>query len=342
MVASRDIGSPSDEGERAARDTDFALVVGVDDYPRFRPLRGAVTDARRFHSWLCAPDGGGLCPDHARLLVSTADPPTPLQDQIDDELEHLLTAARAIGGGRRLYFHFSGHGAMSPGASREDVALLLAKWSRVRARLALSSEAYIDTLTALGLFDEIAVFLDCCRATAEQVVGLPPTFSRSAAPGVMARAFIGYATEAGQSAFEERDGGHWQGVFTRSLLSILQRTERGIDAIGLKCALEREVAMRGQQAHVLNGLRGGSWFGTQGVLPRLEVRFAGTAGTVVLRNGVNAVVDQHVIDGEPWVLSLAPGLYKLECPAGPPVLIDHGREDVTRVEISPSRGTAYG
>ncbi len=336
MAASKDINAPDDEGERAARDTDFALVVGVDDYPRFRPLRGAVTDARRFHGWLCAPDGGGLRPDNARLLVSTADPPTPLQDQIDDALEHLLAAARGIGGGRRLYFHFSGHGAMSPGSSRDDVALLLAKWSRVRARLALSSEEYIGTLSALGLFDEVAVFLDCCRATAAQVVGLPPTFSASAAPGAIARAFIGYATEAGQSAFEERDDCRWQGVFTRSLLSILQRTARGIDAIGLKRGLEREVAMRGQQAHIINGLRDDSWFGTQGVLPRLEVRFAGTAGTVVLRNGMNAVIDQHVIDGAPWVLPLAPGLYKLEHEAGPPVLIDHGKEDMTRVELWPS------
>lgn len=333
MATSKNINPPDDEGEPTARDTDFALVVGVDDYPRFRPLRGAVTDARRFHGWLCAPDGGGLHPDHARLLVSTADPPTPLQDQIDDELEHLLTAARAIGGGRRLYFHFSGHGAMSPDASPEDVALLLAKWSRVRARLALSSGAYIGTLTALGVFNEVAVFLDCCRATAEQVVGLPPTFAPPAGSGARARAFIGYATEAGQSAFEERDDCRWQGVFTRSLLAILQQTPRGIDAIGLKLALECEVATRGQQAHIINGLRANSWFGTQGVLPRLEVRFTGTAGTAVLKNGMNVVVDQHVIDGEPWVLSLARGLYKLEHEAGPPVLIDLGKEDVTRVEL---------
>lgn len=333
MAASKDIDEPGADGERAARDTDFALVVGVDDYPRFRPLRGAVNDARRFHGWLCAADGGGLHADNARLLVSTPDPPTPLQDQIDDELERLLTAARAIGGGRRLYFHFSGHGAISPGASREDVALLLAKWSRVRARLALSSGEYIGTLTALGVFDEVAVFLDCCRATAEQVVGLPPTFSPPAGSGTRARAFIGYAAEAGQSAFEERDDCHWQGVFTRSLMAILQRTEHGIDAIGLKLALEREVATRGQQAHIINGLLDDSWFGTQGVLPRLEVRFAGTTGTVVLRNGMNAVVDEHVIDGEPWVMSLAPGLYKLERAAGPAVVIDHGKEDVTRVEL---------
>ena len=333
MVASRDIAPPDDEGERAARDTDFALVVGVDDYPWFRPLRGAVNDARRFHDWLCAADGGGLRPDHARLLVSTAEPPTPLHEQIDDELERLLTAARAIGGGRRLYFHFSGHGAISPGVSREDVALLLAKWSRVRTRLALSSGEYVGTLTALGVFDEVAVFLDCCRATAEQVVGLPPTFAPPAGSGARARAFIGYATEAGQSAFEERDDCHWQGVFTRSLLAILQRTERGIDAVGLKRALEREVAMRGQQAHIINGLLEDSWFGTQGVLPRLEVRFAGTAGTVVLRNGRNEEVARHLIDGEPWVLSLAPGLYKLERPDGPPVVIDHGKEEVTRVEL---------
>jgi hypothetical protein len=49
----RDIagGSPPDPGPR---DVDFGLVIGVDHDPRFRSLRGAVTDATRFHDWLCA------------------------------------------------------------------------------------------------------------------------------------------------------------------------------------------------------------------------------------------------------------------------------------------------
>ena len=122
---SRDLGLVA-AGLRGRRDTDFGLVVGVDHNPRFRSLRGAVADAGRFHEWLCEPDGGGVAPEHARLVVSRPDPAAPLQDEVDDQLLELVTAADAIGGGRRLYFHFSGHGAGSPDESGDDVALLLA------------------------------------------------------------------------------------------------------------------------------------------------------------------------------------------------------------------------
>ena len=159
------------------RDTDFGLVVGVDHYPRFRSLQGAVADATRFHAWLCEADGGGVAPENVRLVVSRPDPVAPLQDEMDEQLLELVTAADAIHGGRRLYFHFSGHGAGSPNESGEDVALLLAKWSRNLARLALSIDEYRGALGGMGIFEEIVVSLDCCRTTAERAIGLPPTIT---------------------------------------------------------------------------------------------------------------------------------------------------------------------
>jgi len=45
-------------------------VVGVDHYPRFRSLQGAVADATRFHAWLCDADGGDLALQHSRLVLS--------------------------------------------------------------------------------------------------------------------------------------------------------------------------------------------------------------------------------------------------------------------------------
>src|SRR5262245_33114266 len=103
--------------DRQSQLSDFGLVAGVDDYPRFRSLRGAVDDAKRFHTWLCDADGGDVRRKHARLVVSTENPVAPLQDQVDDAIVELLTAADGLGGGRRLYFYFSGHGATSPYAS---------------------------------------------------------------------------------------------------------------------------------------------------------------------------------------------------------------------------------
>jgi hypothetical protein len=332
MVTSKDVSSASDLPSGSTRGVDFALVVGIDHYPRFRPLSGAIDDARRFHTWLCDPDGGRVAPAHARLIVSRLEPLAPVQDEIDEQLVELLIAARAIGGGRRLYFHFSGHGAMCPSESGEDVALLLAKWSRIMVRLALSTDEYRGALSALGLFDEIAIFLDCCRSVSDHVIGLPPTFWVAPPEARCAtRTFLAYATQPAATAFEERHAERWEGVFTRRLLAVLRRSPGGIEAAALKAALELE---RGAQwAHIHNGLAPGSMFGRAGVLPRLEVRFVTATGRVWLLDGRHEVVAERDAGSEPWTLALQAGLYKLEHGTGPSLLIDHGRDEVTRVVL---------
>ncbi|KAA3624791.1 MAG: hypothetical protein DWQ02_22625, partial [Bacteroidetes bacterium] len=37
---------------------DFALVIGIDDYPDFRSLNGAINDAEDFAHWLMDHDSG--------------------------------------------------------------------------------------------------------------------------------------------------------------------------------------------------------------------------------------------------------------------------------------------
>jgi hypothetical protein len=313
---------------------DFGLVVGVDHYPHFRPLQGAVADAKNFHAWMCDGDGGAVEPQHGRLIVSTPEPPTPIHSQIDAAFGELIAAADLLGGGRRLYFYFSGHGATCVGGSTDDVALLLATWSRSFARLALSSKAYKGELATIGLFEEVVILLDCCRGTAERVVGLPPTMTPSlASTPFPTREFVAYATEAGRSAFEVQDDGLWQGVFTRRLMSILRRSARGIAACDLKDTLEREIAATGQQAHVVNELREGSTFGRRGALPQLEIRFAQATGRVLLRDGALEVIAEHDVASGTWQLSLEAGLYKLEGGGRGPFVFQHGQEAVTHVEF---------
>lgn len=325
LSAPRDVESEVEP--RGPRETDFGLVVGIDDYPRFRSLRGAIADATRFHAWLCDENGGGVAPRNARLVASRPEPAAPLQDEVDEHLLELVTAADEIGGGRRLYFHFSGHGAGSADESGEDVALLLAKWSRSLARLALSTDQYRGVLGGMGLFEEIVVTLDCCRTLALRAVGLPPTITlRPRTRRCATRTFIAYATEAGSSAFETPDQGTWQGVFTRCLLAILRRAPHGITAADLKRELEYEVKTSGQQAHVDNGLRADSLFGRHGVLPELAITFAEARGRVCLRDGRRAVIATREVSPEPWVLPLAPGLYKLEDEHGRSTQFDHGGE----------------
>jgi hypothetical protein len=62
--------------------------------PRFRSLQGAVADAARFHAWLCDADGGGLALEDSRLVLSKPNPVSRLQDEVDEQLLEIVTAAR--------------------------------------------------------------------------------------------------------------------------------------------------------------------------------------------------------------------------------------------------------
>src|SRR5262245_35036303 len=120
-MRTRDCDVGATQASRGRADAcDFALVVGVDDYPRFRSLRGARRDAERFYEWVTAAGGGAVNAEHARLIRSQPEPAAPLQHQIDDALLELMEAADRQRGGRRLYFYFSGHGASSPAQGGQD------------------------------------------------------------------------------------------------------------------------------------------------------------------------------------------------------------------------------
>src|SRR5262249_35952501 len=161
-----------------------------------RKLEGAVSDARNFYEWVCDTDGGGVAEPNARLIISTENPIAPIQDQIDEKLLQLMKRASALGGGRRLYFYFSGHGATDIREPVENVALLLARWSKDMARVALSSRGYADQLKGAGMFEELAVFLDCCRSIGVGAVGMPPTITFDKKDAwYPTRNFVAYAVE---------------------------------------------------------------------------------------------------------------------------------------------------
>jgi len=267
----RDVAAQDPTTAAPRRTVDFAVVVGIEDYPYFHPVLGAANDARAFRDWLCESGGGGLDPENVRLVLSDPEQETPAQDEIDRELVAVLDAARSCGGGRRLYFYFSGHGAMNPDRMRNDVALLLTRWSESLARLALSTEHYSSTLCSLGLFEEIAIFIDCCRSISASVVGVQPLFiPRQDTAPCQTRRFLAFATEARNLAFETPDAGRWHGLFTQCLLAILcKRENASIRADRLKGLLEAEVAQMArrrsllQRAHVENGLPEDSCFGRE-------------------------------------------------------------------------------
>ena len=306
---------PAELATAPPRELDFALVIGVEHYPSFSSLRGAAADAREFYDWVCSPDGGAVPRDRAYLIVSTEDPVAPIHDQIDAVLVKLMLAADRAGGGRRLYFYFSGHGATDGGQPPDDVALLLANWSVYRARVGLSSAKYRGKLAGLRLFEEVAMFLDCCRSTAHDAEGLPLTVSLPDRQSVecSTRTFIAFAAEAWRPASERPIHGVWQGVFTRHLLAILRGSPDGITAHELKNRLESTVlgVCPGQRAAVEDTFLAEARFGRRGTLPELRVNFRRARGTVTLLDGSLRPIDRHAVTAGPWVVPLAAGLYLL-------------------------------
>jgi hypothetical protein len=321
--------APEDpDGDRSG--VDCAIVVGVEHYTD-RPLEGAINDANAICAWLWDEHGGGLNRKHVRRIVSDRSG-MPQQEQIDAALDELLEAARAAGGARRLYFYFAGHGAAS-GRWGHDVALLLSPSSE--GRLGLSTHDYCAALCQKGRFAEVAIFVDCCRTGAGQVVGISPKLRDETTRLGVTREFNAYATMAGGAAYASPAPFRWHGLFTRCLLSILcQPANRGIPAERLKGILEDQVAsMAGwckvaQTSEVKNGLLSHSCFGRPGKLasrwplswmhPRLTLTFRRRRGEVVVRrdkigrDGKLQIVARHVADQAPWRLRLPIGLYLVE------------------------------
>jgi len=192
---------------------DYAVVLGVNHYPAFRPLEGAIEDAERVHAWLTDPLGGGLPENNCKLLRSSAPPPAPLQDLIDDAFVEVLERPERR---RRLYFYFSGHGVAQV---QDDVSMCLAKWSETFRAMSLSYRDYQKTLRDWARFEQIVIWLDCCRVRNFSVRGLGPTFPPPMplpdAPQV--RTMVGFATEFEDVAYEAG-----RGVFTTVLLEGLR------------------------------------------------------------------------------------------------------------------------
>ncbi|WP_146348146.1 caspase family protein [Phaeobacter marinintestinus] len=218
---------------------DYAIVVGIDDYPRYgkngRNLRGAVRDAKLFHAWLIDQEtGGGLDPDHCRLITSQGDPMALTQMTVDLVLDELWTMARDAGGGRRFYFFFSGHGQSVVGADAVtyDQSLCLPQWSQTMPHAALNADSYPNVVQTCMPFQEIVMFLDCCRVPAIKVRAINSTVGCTTpldgfdhvnkmvyfAAEPMRRAFEGQLDDAPEDAEPEVHG-----YFTTALLEGLQK-----------------------------------------------------------------------------------------------------------------------
>jgi uncharacterized caspase-like protein len=306
----------------------YALVVGIDDYPHFRSLQGARIDANEIHRWLIDQAvGGGLDPNHVELVLSTANPVSPIQDQIDLALDRLIGISEQNAPPGRFYFYFSGHGF---GVSADDVALCLARWSNRYRNAALSSRDYRNLLVESGKYPEVVLWFDCCRLSKVRVAGRRSELGWARAGGGNVRYFEGFATEFQNASFEAEVRvdptmePEVRGHFTSALLDALRgaaaRPGGGVLFSELKDYLEREVPLLARAAGheqtpaVSNQLAAGATLGRAQPGAVVTIEFtAGRQGIIVLEPplGDQPLRRDDAATG-PWTIPLSRGNHRLE------------------------------
>jgi hypothetical protein len=215
-------------------DKDWGIVVGVQVYPDLGDLCGPLNDAQAFTAWLTSPTGGGVPQEHTTEILSpnyqqrpkTATDAQPTVEAVEDALNRLDDLAQqnsqngqGLHVGRRLYLYLAGHG-FAP--KLDEAALLMANATRIRLGYHFPGKLWADWFYRSGYFDEVLLFMDCCR---EDYPSAPLNFVPYRDvndPDAVDRArhFYGFATKWSRNAREHAmQDGVVHGVFTAALLA---------------------------------------------------------------------------------------------------------------------------
>lgn len=208
---------------------DRAIVVGVKDYPALGNLDGPENDARDFQQWLLDPQGGDVPAANIKRILSsdfgvTANPldAEPTTMRLERAFDELYDLGNNNGGkaGHRLYIYLAGHG-FAP--SLEDAALLMANAARGKSGHHISGKTYANWFRQSAFFDEVVLFMDCCREHSARA-GVRPTPYDALVVGAPARYLYGFATEWSRASRERPigAGGEVRGLFTTALLAGLR------------------------------------------------------------------------------------------------------------------------
>jgi hypothetical protein len=214
--------------------SDCAIVVGVGRYPSLGDLGGPVNDAQAFIGWLTDPAGGRLDGARVRQILSPGDTSPgvvhPLREEVLDAFDWLDKLAadsdeqgHGLRAGRRLYLYFAGHG-FSP--QENQTALLMANATRQRVGYHVAGPAYADWFYHAGYFDEILLFMDCCREALPLAPLMPAHYLPIDSSRVVdrARLFYAYGTRWSRLSRERPmpPNNVVRGVFTTALLAGLR------------------------------------------------------------------------------------------------------------------------
>jgi hypothetical protein len=222
---------------------DWAIVVGIDTYfdPNLPSLKGPANDAQAFYDWVTSPEGGAVPTSddpkkkQAFLIQSSAFHPPfaslqnalPTPKEIEDTFHTLIDVADANaeeGGGLkigdRLYLFFAGHG-FEPHHPAESVALMTANATAQEVAHVLGT--YLaDWVYYAAFFNEVFLFMDCCRNPDKSVQPAMPYPDQRANDYYKVRRFYGFGARGAKEAIERDFNGKVHGVFTYTLLEGLR------------------------------------------------------------------------------------------------------------------------
>jgi uncharacterized caspase-like protein len=318
------------------RADDWAVVVGIDGYPMLKSLQGAEHDARAFHAWLTDPAGGNIQHSRVKSIVSSGYPAPadvldskPIADDVYRAYKGIVQRAKSRPDksrpfARRLYLYFAGHGFAPP--SWEEACLFMANASLEALGEHIPGMELATYFVRSGHFEEVALFMDCCR---ERMLSAPfhpiPLTVPGAAPGNRTREFYALAAPWGQLAREKPFPPEpVQGVFTKAVLEGLrgkaatpQGTVTGTSLSSyvfqaMKRMLGKDYADPRLRANSLDDITFVTGIPLAQGLTRLTVSFTSAGDAPVnLRDGTLTVLSSHRPADGPWMLDLPRGIYGL-------------------------------
>jgi hypothetical protein len=208
---------------------DYAVVVGIATYPSLGDLQGPERDALDFRDWLTDKAGGAVPIENVRLIQSSDfDTPNsvvsaqPTTQQIERAFDEIFLEAEDAGGraGRRLYVYLAGHGS-SP--ELRATVLFMANAARGTTGHHVGGPQYADYFRQAGFFDEVVLFMDCCRTSYTAIRPNPVHYDQVTA-NQDSPFFYGFASRWNKAAREGPWGqnGDMRGLFTLALLSALR------------------------------------------------------------------------------------------------------------------------
>ena len=215
---------------------DWAIIVGIQVYPdaAFIDLGGPENDALAFRKWVVSPKGGNVWAENVSLILSSkyqqpfanAGKAKPTAKRIKDEFKKLKAISdenksqgRGRKVGRRLYLYFAGHGCAPLDPTSEEALLLTANASSTSLGENIPGKSYADLHLWETYFEEVVLFMDCCREVLHQAPFFPPEIrARNIDEALDGRIFYGFATKWSLKAREKPLNGRVQGLFTTVLL----------------------------------------------------------------------------------------------------------------------------